>query len=502
MASILTPPRYVCQRCLQHASRQHSTLLSRAQARPKSTDAVQNGSSGTAEGGSRLKITKHWSDHNLATKFRAQFKTTLAEDGAQANKDEEETKLDLSDVRPRGRSRLGRPRRTVGLIRKLGLPSEPAQIAGSSVLRPVRPSRFRNNENDVLEPSKPSAPLGSTPPPKPAPIFAPESPTGTAKLKYGNLEGFNWYYETLPPKIADKSHSNHFFTNFGKSAKLLRSVAQFRLFPASDVPEVAFVGRSNVGKSSLLNAVVNADIKSLLARTSSTPGFTKTMNLYGIGAGNGVTIKKQPDGRDLIVGRGGLTIVDMPGYGEGSLSSWGTEIIKYLQSRKQLRRVFVLVDAQHGLKDKDRSLLATLRLAGVSHQIILSKLDRIYIPEAKEIKHYNGKSLAKLKPKGSIAELRKVMEGLKKEIQPPVGGGALGEILGCSAETRVDGKRLGIDHVRYAVLKAVGLEVGTSLWDKQPWDAWAEKMEAKKGEPETLATKKAQGSGSKKFSRS
>lgn len=305
-----------------------------------------------------------------------------------------------------------------------------------------------------LQPSEPSAPLSSVPKPEPTP----EISYGHKKSQQSNLKDFNWYWESFPPTFTDKTQANHFFINHGKNAKLLRSVAQFRLFPESDVPEVAFVGRSNVGKSSLLNAVVNADIKSLLARTSSTPGFTKTMNLYGLGAGNGVTIKKQPDGRDRVVGRGGLTIVDMPGYGEGSLSSWGVEIMKYIQSRKQLRRVFVLLDAQHGIKDKDRSLLASLRLAGVSHQIILSKLDKLYIPNAKEIKHYNGKPMDKLKPKGTKEGLRKAMEKLKLEIKPPTGGGALGEILGCSAETMVDGKRLGVDHVRYAVLKAAGLD--------------------------------------------
>lgn len=293
------------------------------------------------------------------------------------------------------------------------------------------------------------------PKPMAAPLLIPELSTVQSKNR---PEDFNWYWESFPPTINDKVLANRFFTNHGKDATLLRSVAQFRMFPESDVPEVAFVGRSNVGKSSLLNAVVGADVKSLLARTSSTPGFTKTMNLYGVGSGNGIVLKKQPDGRDKIIGRSGLVIVDMPGYGEGSLSSWGVEIMKYIQSRKQLRRVFVLLDAQHGIKDKDRSLLATLRLTGVSHQVILSKLDKIYIPKAKEIKHFNGKSVGKLKPKGTLQGLREAMEKLKVDIKPPVGGGALGEILGCSAETVVDGKRLGIDHVRYAVLKAAGLE--------------------------------------------
>jgi GTP-binding protein len=311
-----------------------------------------------------------------------------------------------------------------------------------------------------LQPSPPSPPLGTKPKPQPTPTSTPETPVSTVSLNNNNnkLQGFNWYWESYPPTIAQKTTANHFFTTHGRNAKLLRSVAQFRLFPESDVPEVAFVGRSNVGKSSLLNAVVNADIKALLARTSSTPGFTKTMNLYGLGAGNGVTIKKQPNGRDKIVGIGGMTIVDMPGYGEGSLASWGVEIMKYITNRKQLRRVFILIDAEHGIKDKDRSLLASLRLAGVSHQVILSKLDKLYIPDAKEIRRHDGKALRRLAPKGTAEDLRKAMEKLKNDIQPPVGGGALGEILGVSAETLVEGKRLGIDHVRYAVLKAVGLD--------------------------------------------
>ncbi|KAF2243843.1 hypothetical protein BU26DRAFT_523418 [Trematosphaeria pertusa] len=286
-------------------------------------------------------------------------------------------------------------------------------------------------------------------------IWAPSRPVTNATLHFSALEDFNWYWETLPPTIAQKTQANHFFSK-NAHAKFLRSEGFFRAFPESDVPEVAFVGRSNVGKSSLLNGIVNADVKALLARTSSTPGFTKTMNLYGIGPGHGVNITKMPSGHDKIVGPGGLTIVDMPGYGEGSLSEWGVEIMKYLQSRKQLRRVFVLIDAQHGLKDKDRSLLASLRLGGISHQIILSKVDKLFIPKSKDIRTYDGKRLAKLKPRGSLKELRESMEKIRGEIQPPFGGSALGEILACSSEILVDGKRLGIDHVRFAVLQAAG----------------------------------------------
>ena len=304
-----------------------------------------------------------------------------------------------------------------------------------------------------LIPSAPSSPLQSYP--KSKSKAPPETPPS-------GPHDYNWYYETAAPTYPNKTHANTFFDKHGKQATLLRSIAQFRTLPETDVPEVAFIGRSNVGKSSLLNAVMGCDTKKLLARTSSTPGFTKTMNLYGIAPDPGVRIKTESlsgsggPGREKIVGRGGLTIVDMPGYGSGSLSAWGVEIMKYIQSRKALRRVFVLLDAEHGVKDKDRSILASLRLAGVSHQIILSKMDKLYIPSAKEIKKV-GKG-TKLKAKGTVGGLRGKMKLLLPDIKPPMGGGALGEILACSSEVLIDGKRLGIEDVRFAVLKAVGLE--------------------------------------------
>jgi GTP-binding protein len=353
---------------------------------------------------------------------------------------------------PQQAGRKSRDRLETGQAGKHASSQLESQLATQPASRKKRKGKDLEPE---LIPSPPSAPLGTKPKSQPTT----ETPVTAESLARNKLQGFNWYWDTFPPTIAQKTTANTFFNTHGRAAKLLRSVAQFRLFPESDVPEVAFVGRSNVGKSSLLNAVMGADIKALLARTSSTPGFTKTMNLYGVGAGNGVTIKKTtPNGREKIVGIGGMTIVDMPGYGEGSLASWGAEIMKYITNRKQLRRVFVLIDAEHGIKDKDRSLLASLRLAGVSHQVILSKLDRIYIPNAKEIRRHDGKALRRLSPKGTIEELRKAMEKLKADIQPPVGGGALGEVLGVSAETMVEGKRLGVDHVRFAVLKAVGLD--------------------------------------------
>jgi GTP-binding protein len=283
----------------------------------------------------------------------------------------------------------------------------------------------------------------------------------TTALDLKQWDGHNWYWETLVPSREAKIDADKWFTKNARP-QFLRSVAYFRQFPESDVPEVAFVGRSNIGKSSLLNAIVNADIKQILARTSKTPGCTKTMNLYGVGPHDGVRVKKgKSGGHDKIVGIGGVLIVDLPGYGEGSLGEWGAEIMKYLTNRKQLRRVFVLVDASHGIKDNDRSLLASLRLSGVPHQVLLSKLDKAYIPETtKEITHFAKPKTASnaFKPHGSIEKLYRTMDKIKTEIKPKHGGGALGELLAVSSEVLIDGKRLGVDAVRIAVLQAAGVK--------------------------------------------
>jgi GTP-binding protein len=129
-------------------------------------------------------------------------------------------------------------------------------------------------------------------------------------------------------------------------------------------------------------------------------------------------------------------------------------------NRKQLRRVFVLIDAMHGIKDGDRALLHSLRLAGVAHQVILSKMDRVYLPPAKDIKRLDNKAKHSLKPIGSVETITKKMEEVKAEIQPGAGGGggALGELLSVSAEVSVSGRRLGIDAVRVAVLQAAGVQ--------------------------------------------
>lgn len=417
MASRSTNPGYVYRSCVAGFSHQHATLVTRLRLRSELVN-------GDWSSGSR---TSRWRGRH-GVDFQRSFVTVS---GSQLRHDAENryNPEHYHEGEPTGR-RVRRGRR----------PRNIPEPLDSSI--------------DLI-PSPPSKPLGVQPEPTPAP----EPPAGQNKELLGGPPGFNWYWESIPPTAHEKVLADRFFTKYGKHARLLQSCAQFRAVVDSEVPEVAFVGRSNVGKSSLLNAIIGAEAKNLIARTSSTRGFTKTMNLYGIGKRNGVMNRKIDGGRhNKIVGKAGVTIVDMPGYGEGSLTAWGVEIMKYIQSRKQLRRVFVLIDAEHGIKDKDRSLLASLRLTGVSHQVILSKMDKLYIPEVKEIKQASGMSWKDQKPRGTVEDLRKAMHQMKADIRPPVGGGALGEVLACSANTRVNGKKLGIDHVRYAILKAVGLE--------------------------------------------
>ena len=149
---------------------------------------------------------------------------------------------------------------------------------------------------------------------------------------------------------------------FSGPIDFLKSAPQLQHLPDPTVPEIAFAGRSNVGKSSLINAVTN---RSKLARASNTPGRTQELNYFDVG-------------RDPLVFR----LVDMPGYGfaeapKDMVKRWRFLINDYLRGRQVLKRALVLVDARHGLKDVDRDVMKMLDDAAVSYHLVLTKADKI-----------------------------------------------------------------------------------------------------------------------------
>ena len=129
--------------------------------------------------------------------------------------------------------------------------------------------------------------------------------------------------------------------------------------PPQERLEIAFAGRSNVGKSSLINALTG---RNALARTSHTPGRTQELNFFDIG--------------------GRFTLVDMPGYGYAAVAkekvaAWTQLIHDYLRGRASLARVYLLIDSRHGIKPVDEAVLETLDKAAVSYQIVLTKIDEL-----------------------------------------------------------------------------------------------------------------------------
>jgi GTP-binding protein len=152
--------------------------------------------------------------------------------------------------------------------------------------------------------------------------------------------------------------------------------------PPLGPPEIAFAGRSNVGKSSLLNALTN---RRALARVSHTPGRTQQLNFFALGG--------EP-------GRERLRIVDMPGYGYAAVSkekvaSWSTLIRDYLRGRTSLLRVFVLIDGRRGIRDIDNEMLDLLDRAAVSYQVVLTKYDEVKKSEREGVVEATQAALAK-----------------------------------------------------------------------------------------------------------
>ena len=146
---------------------------------------------------------------------------------------------------------------------------------------------------------------------------------------------------------------------FAGSAEFFHAAAQATGLPAPGAPEIAFAGRSNVGKSSLINALTG---RNALARASNTPGRTRELIFF-----------------DLA---GRLRLVDMPGYGYAAVSKqlsqgWGKLARDYLRGRATLMRAFVLVDGRHGIKASDEETFAALDAAAVSYAVVLTKGDAV-----------------------------------------------------------------------------------------------------------------------------
>lgn len=197
---------------------------------------------------------------------------------------------------------------------------------------------------------------------------------------------------------------------FAGPVAFLKSAPTLEFIPDASVPEVAFAGRSNVGKSSLLNALAG---RNALARTSNTPGRTQELNFFDVGA-------------PLA-----FRLVDMPGYGfakapKDMVKKWRFLVNDFLRGRQELKRALVLIDARHGIKDVDREIMEMLDKAAVSYRLVLTKADKIKPTELAEVA-------------ASTAE-----EARKRPAAHP-------DILETSSETG-----LGIPELRAAVVEAIG----------------------------------------------
>ncbi|ALE03528.1 ribosome biogenesis GTP-binding protein YihA/YsxC [Bartonella ancashensis] len=212
------------------------------------------------------------------------------------------------------------------------------------------------------------------------------------------------------------TQSSAFSGIFSRNWIFIRGVPAIQFLPPEKPPEIAFAGRSNVGKSSLINALVK---KKGLARTSNTPGRTQELNYF------------VPDGFNQKEGdTPPMALVDMPGYGfakapKNLVDSWTNLTFSYLRGRTTLKRVYILIDSRHGIKKNDEYVLDLLDKAAVSYQVVLTKSDKI---------------------KPNMLEKLMITSKIRILKRPA----AYPELLATSAE-----KSLGLEELRSAILQAV-----------------------------------------------
>ncbi len=164
---------------------------------------------------------------------------------------------------------------------------------------------------------------------------------------------------------------------FAQDCQFVTGAANLGGVPSSELPEIAFGGRSNVGKSSLVNALTG---RRTLARTSNTPGRTQQLNFFNLG--------------------GRLMLVDLPGYGfaaapKPTVDRWTRLVKGYLKGRAGLRRLCLLIDARHGIKPVDRTLMSLLDTAAVSYQAVLTKCDKVKPEDLRALEAATAAELAK-----------------------------------------------------------------------------------------------------------
>lgn len=269
------------------------------------------------------------------------------------------------------------------------------------------------------------------------------------------------YRDPTIPVPEQLEYARRFFAKSKHSPVHLWTTNLFRKIPESDIPEVVFMGRSNVGKSSVINMLVGEDI----CYTSATPGRTQTMNAFGVGGMKGGETK--------------INIIDSPGYGKASRPEWGHELMKYLSKRQQyvgsrfrfnssrgilltisnldrLRRVFLIIECKAGVKNSDKEVLSILREFTVPHQIIVSKADN-FITEDRAGNHEAHRT-------ASLKQFRQIISRIRKEVTPTLEEGIppLGDILACSNKIRIgEGHNkhpLGIDALQWSILQAAGFD--------------------------------------------